>query len=90
MTKALVSILTLFVFACSVASAQSDPAPRFANTVIEPGSSVGPLKLGDSRDHALQLFPKKDEDQSWDDPCGSTLDWVDTTNPIGWTYPSHC
>lgn len=58
-------------------------SPRFANTVIEPGAGVGPLKLGDSRDHALDLFPKKDEDQQWDDPCGSTLDWVDTSNPVG-------
>lgn len=61
----------------------SDSAPRFTNAIIEPGQSLGPIKLGDSRDRALELFPKKDEDQQWDDPCGSTIDWVDTTNPNG-------
>jgi glycosyltransferase involved in cell wall biosynthesis len=58
-------------------------SPRFTKTMIEPGLGVGPIKLGDTRDHALELFPKKAEDQEWDDPCGSTIDWVDTTNPIG-------
>ena len=41
------------------------------------------MKLGDSRPQALALFPKKDIDQQWDDPCGTTLDWVDVTNPMG-------
>jgi hypothetical protein len=58
-------------------------SPQYLNTIIEPGTRVGPLKLGDSRDQALQLFPKKDEDQEWDDPCGTTIDWVDTSNPMG-------
>jgi len=58
-------------------------APRFTTTTIEPGQSLGPLKLGESHDRALELFPKKAEDQEWDDPCGSTIDWVDTTNPMG-------
>ena len=57
--------------------------PHFTNTTIEPGLGLGPLKLGDSRDHALEMFPKKAEDQEWDDVCGSTIDWVDTTNPNG-------
>ena len=57
--------------------------PQFTNTVIEPGAGLGPLKLGDSRPQALALFPKKDIDQQWDDPCGTTLDWVDVTNPMG-------
>ena len=57
--------------------------PQFTNTVIEPGGGLGPLKLGDSRPQALTLFPKKDIDQQWDDPCGTTLDWVDVTNPMG-------
>jgi hypothetical protein len=57
--------------------------PQFTNTVIEPGAALGPLKLGDSRDHALALFPKKDIDQQWEDACGTTLDWVDVTNPVG-------
>ena len=53
------------------------------DTTIEPGLSVGPLKLGDSRERALELFPKKDEDQEWTDACGSTLDWVDSSNRTG-------
>jgi len=57
-------------------------APLF-QTLIEPGLSVGPLKLGDTRDHALQLFPRKDEDQEWEDQCGKTLYWVDTDNRNG-------
>jgi hypothetical protein len=57
--------------------------PQFTNTVIEPGAGLGPLKLGDSRPPALALFPKKDIDQQWDDPCGTTIDWVDVTNPMG-------
>ena len=60
-----------------------DDEPHFTNTLIEPGQGLGPLKLNDSRDKALQLFPKKAIDQEWDDPCGSTIDWVDSTNPIG-------
>jgi glycosyltransferase involved in cell wall biosynthesis len=58
-------------------------APQFNNVIIEPGLSVGPLKLGDSQERALELFPKKAEDQEWTDPCGNSLDWVDTTNPNG-------
>ncbi len=50
---------------------------------IEPGASIGPLKLGDTRERALELFPKKDEDQEWNNSCGTTLDWVDSTNPTG-------
>lgn len=57
--------------------------PQFTNTVIEPGSALGPLKLGDPRAQALALFPRKDIDQQWDDACGTTLDWVDVTNPMG-------
>jgi hypothetical protein len=64
-------------------SAQSTSTPSIMNTVIDPGASVGPLKLGDSHDRALELFPQKPEDQQWDDLCGTTLDWVDTTNPMG-------
>lgn len=82
MNRALILILTIFVVAALGANAQST-APRFSNTMIEPGLSLGPLKIGDSRDRALELFPKKAEDQEWEDPCGSTLDWVDTTNPMG-------
>jgi hypothetical protein len=52
-------------------------------TTIEPGLSIGPIKLGDTRARALELFPKKDEDGEWDDKCGSTIDWVDSANRTG-------
>lgn len=57
--------------------------PQFTSTVIEPGTAFGPLKLGDPKAQALALFPQKDIDQQWEDPCGTTLDWVDVTNPMG-------
>jgi len=78
--------LLLLTFALSLTALQAQPAddePHFTNTVIEPGQGIGPLKLNDSRDKALQLFPKKDIDQEWEDPCGTTFDWIDNTNPIG-------
>src|ERR1700756_5110907 len=84
--KPLVSILTiLFGIACSHLPLQAQIAeePRFANTMIEPGHSMGPLKLGESLDRAQELFPKKDIDQEWDDACGSTIDWTDSNNPVG-------
>jgi glycosyltransferase involved in cell wall biosynthesis len=61
----------------------SEAGSSFTKTIIDPGLAVGPLKLGDSRDRALELFPKKAEDQEWNDPCGSTIDWVDASNPNG-------
>jgi hypothetical protein len=67
----------------SLAPPQASETPTFTNTVIEPGGGVGPLKLGDSRGRALELFPQKAEDQQWDDVCGTTLDWTDSTNPVG-------
>jgi hypothetical protein len=64
-------------------SSQVATSPAIGETVIEPGLSVGPLKLGDSRARALELFPRKDEDQEWEDQCGTTLFWVDRNNPMG-------
>ena len=83
--KPLVSILAiLFAITCHPPlDAQITEEPRFANTMIEPGHSMGPLKLGDSLDRAQELFPKKDIDQEWDDACGSTIDWTDSNNPQG-------
>ena len=84
--KPLVLILAiLFAITSSQFSlhAQISEDPHFSNAMIEAGHSVGPLKLGDSADHAHELFPKKDIDQEWDDPCGSTIDWVDSSNPEG-------
>lgn len=61
----------------------NEDSPTFTNAMIEPGLSVGPLKLSESRDRALEVFPKKDIDQEWEDTCGSTIDWTDATNPVG-------
>ncbi|HEV2469552.1 MAG TPA: hypothetical protein VGS78_10175 [Candidatus Sulfotelmatobacter sp.] len=63
--------------------ATTTDSPQFTETTIDPGLRVGPLKIGDSLDRALEVFPKKDEDQQWDDQCGTTVDWVDSTNPMG-------
>jgi hypothetical protein len=84
MKTALILILPTILFAIAAAHvSQISEVPTFTNTVIDPGLSVGPLKLGDSRDRALELFPQKPEDQQWDDVCGTTIDWIDTNNPMG-------
>lgn len=92
MKKTLILILPTLVLAFaasrSALHAQPEPSPQsesahYLVTLIDPGQAIGPLKLGDSRDRALELFPKKSEDQEWTDDCGSTIDWVDTDNPMG-------
>jgi hypothetical protein len=62
---------------------QSDAISIGDKNLIEPGSRVGLLKIGDTRERALELFPKKAEDTEWNNSCGTTLDWVDATNPTG-------
>jgi hypothetical protein len=86
MKTLLVLILPVLLFSPATNARQSPDtakATTIMDTVIDPGASVGPLKLGDSRERALQLFPQKAEDQQWDDVCGNTLDWTDSTNPMG-------
>jgi hypothetical protein len=63
--------------------AQITEDPKFTNTMIEAGHSIGPLKLGDTAERAMELFPKKAIDQEWEDPCGTTIDWTDSGNPVG-------
>jgi hypothetical protein len=67
----------------AIIAQDSNARPLNTEATIEPGSRVGPLKLGDTRDRALELFPKKSEDQEWENSCGTTLDWVDAQNPTG-------
>ncbi len=67
----------------AIIAQDSEARPLSSEATIEPGSRVGPLKLGDTRDRALELFPKKAEDQEWQNSCGTTLDWVDAENPTG-------
>lgn len=87
MKRAVTLTLPIFVVALwatvRIHAALPEDEPHFTNTTIEAGSRLGPLKLGDTRDRALELFPKKDIDQEWEDPCGTTLDWVDNTNSMG-------
>lgn len=92
MKKTLILILPTLLLALTASHAplRAQPAPtpqsessHYLVTLIDPGQAVGQLKLGDSRDRALELFPKKAEDQEWTDDCGTTLDWVDTDNPMG-------
>jgi hypothetical protein len=79
----IVPILFAISFLSLASRAQITEEPTFLNTMIEPGHSLGPLKLGDSLERAQELFPKKDIDQEWEDPCGSTIDWTDSANPVG-------
>jgi len=86
MKRPLVLILLTIVLTLgsTVLHARSaDQESHFTNTMIEPGLGIGPLKLNDSRERALEIFPKKDIDQEWEDPCGNTIDWTDSTNPVG-------
>lgn len=83
MKTPLILILPMLLIIPSALRAQIAEEPTFVNTMIEPGHSLGPLKLGDSPEHAQELFPKKDIDQEWEDACGTTIDWTDSANPIG-------
>src|SRR5215469_5796859 len=91
MTKCFIQILPilLLAFTANHSALRAQPvltpqdSSHYLVTLIDPGQAVGPLKLGDTRNHVLELFPKKSEDQEWTDDCGTTLDWVDTDNPMG-------
>jgi len=69
--------------AAAIDPQDSDARPLSNDVTIKPGLSIGPLKLGDARERALELFPKKSEDQEWQNSCGTTLDWVDSENRTG-------
>lgn len=83
MKTSILLLLAIIAMLCVPSLYAQGPDPHFAITTIEAGESVGPLKLGETREQALSFFPRKAEDQEWEDPCGTTLDWVDTTNPMG-------
>ncbi|HWW15795.1 MAG TPA: hypothetical protein VN310_14125 [Candidatus Dormibacteraeota bacterium] len=67
----------------ATSSPQSDSISIGDRNLIESGLRVGALKLGDPRARVLELFPKKPEDQEWENKCGTTIDWVDASNPTG-------
>jgi hypothetical protein len=81
--SAILIALTVLLPALTSRGAQSDSVSIGDRNLIEAGLRVGGLKLGDNRARVLELFPKKAEDQEWENKCGSMLDWVDATNPTG-------
>lgn len=62
-------------------------SPAAGAKLIEPGRRVGPLKLGDTRERALELFTRKlDIDQEYEYPnCGTSYEWVD----LGRSHPGN-
>ena len=52
------------------------------DSLIRPGASIGPLRLGDRRDRALRVFPFKSgvDEESDTEKCGSEYLWVDSEN----------
>jgi len=84
MKLAALLILPTLLFARPIQTESQQQSGSFTSTqvIIEPGLSVGPLKLGDTEERALELFPKKAEDQQWENSCGTTFNWVDADNPV--------
>jgi hypothetical protein len=80
---AILLALTVLLPAASSRGAQSDSISIGDRNLIDAGLRVGGLKLGDNRARVLELFPKKAEDQEWENKCGTTIDWVDASNPTG-------
>jgi hypothetical protein len=80
---AILIALTVLLPAAPSRGAQSDSISIGDRNLIEAGLRVGGLKLGDNRARVLELFPKKSEDQEWENKCGTMLDWVDASNPTG-------
>jgi hypothetical protein len=77
----------------SISSGNPEPPPSThwedlsADSLSIGGERVGALKLGDSRERALEFFPPKpgtDQEFSYGSVCGNTYHWVDLKNhPIG-------
>lgn len=72
----------LILCLCSFAGPfRQNQSPDHVNAAwIVPGQSVGQLKLGDTRERALELFPHKPNmDQEWQEgfDCGTTVNWLD-------------
>ena len=80
---AILIALTVLLPAAPSRGAQSDSISIGDRNLIEAGLRVGGLKLGDNRARVLELFPRKSEDQEWENKCGTMLDWVDASNPTG-------
>ncbi len=61
------------------------PAAEDTRLVV-PGYRIGPLRLGDSREHAMELFPRKpniDEEYEYANysRCGTQYHWLDLAPP---------
>lgn len=59
----------------------SAPVPSTDAALIEPGRRVGALRLGDTRERVIEVFPKKpnyDEEYNYDEGCPRTeIHWLD-------------
>jgi len=89
-------LITAFVYALnltslsaraslSFGSQHNNGAPPGGGSFVEPGRRIGPLKLGDTQERALELFPlKADIDQEYVVPnCGTEYEWLDLDNHQG-------
>jgi len=75
------NLLLFFALSLAVrALTPLEPQGGSGPTVIVPGKSVGLLQLGDTRERAFELFPRKPNmDQEWQEGggCGTTINWLD-------------
>jgi hypothetical protein len=72
----LLAVFSLVARSSNRPPSQGGPGP----VVIVPGQGVGPLRLGESRERAFELFPyKQNMDQEWleENDCGTTVNWLD-------------
>jgi hypothetical protein len=72
----LLAVFSLVVRSSIRAPSQGGPGA----VVIVAGQSVGPLRLGDTRERAFELFPyTQNMDQEWleENDCGTTVNWLD-------------
>lgn len=82
---ALICLHSIMPSSSAVSDGQRPQADRTTDfSLIRPGLSVGPLRLGDTHQRTTELFPLKPNiDQEFSQPrgCGKELNWVDLTNP---------
>jgi hypothetical protein len=82
----LIRIIMFVLAAASLAASPFQTAiPQLKDRVILPGVGMGPLRIGDSQETALKLFPRKPNiDEDVDKvKCGVIYLWVDSESPSG-------
>jgi hypothetical protein len=61
-----------------------------SDQLVRPGIRVGPLKLGDSREHAIGILPRNTQRDAWPNvSCGTEYLWVDAGSPKVGTVSLH-